>query len=92
VAELAARVLGGGYVFEVEAFGVGVRPLLAHLAGVRYVSDHDGTLRVLADRDLRAELARAVVRGNGSLLRLSSVEPSLDAIYRHHFEQAHGTA
>jgi len=92
VPELAQNVLGAGYVFEVEVVGAGVRRLIAHLEGVREVTEDDGILRVLADRDLRAELAQAVVRSNGSLFRLSSAEPSLDAIYRHHFEPSHAAA
>jgi ABC-2 type transport system ATP-binding protein len=92
VAELAHRVLGGGHIFEVEIAGVAAKPLLAGISGIREVIEGAGGIRVVADRDLRAELARAVVNGSGTLLRLSRVEPSLDAIYRSYFEQRHGTA
>ena len=92
VGELARRDLGSGYVFEIELAGVAAKPCLDGVSGVREVREEQGVVRVLAERDLRAELARAVVEGGGALLGLSRVEPSLDAVYRRYFEQRHGTA
>jgi ABC-2 type transport system ATP-binding protein len=93
VADLARRVFGGVYIFELElAGGVDAGSLFAALAGVRQVTKADGVTRVLADRDIRAELARATIAAGAELRRLVSVEPSLDAIYRHYFEGRHGTA
>jgi ABC-2 type transport system ATP-binding protein len=42
--------------------------------------------RMIADRDVRPDAARAVVAANGSLRRLSVDEPSLDAIYARYFK------
>ena len=42
--------------------------------------------RLLADRDVRAPAAAAVVNAGGSLRRLSLEEPSLDAIYNGYFQ------
>jgi ABC-2 type transport system ATP-binding protein len=92
VAALAARVLGGGYAFELEVAGIAAWPRLSGIAGVREVTEHGDAVRVLAERDVSGELARAVIEGGGSPKRLGRAEPSLDAIYRHYFEQHHGTA
>jgi len=93
VAELAQRVLGGGYVYEVEAQGGGVERALAAVEGARQVTkEGEGRFRILADRDIRAALARGVVAAEGALLRLAAFEPSLDTVYRHYFEARHGTA
>jgi ABC-2 type transport system ATP-binding protein len=92
VPELAQRVLGGGYLYEVEAQGAGLQGVLAAVAGVQQVTESGGRFRILAARDLRADLARAVVGAGASLLRLSDMEPSLDTVYRHYFEGRHGTA
>ncbi|MDE2229697.1 MAG: ABC transporter ATP-binding protein [Alphaproteobacteria bacterium] len=93
VPDLARRVFGGVYIFELDLEGdVDAPSLFAALPGVRQATAADGTVRVLADRDVRAELARAAVAAGAALHRLVSVEPSLDAIYRHYFEGRHGTA
>ncbi len=92
VPELAQRVLGGGYIYEVEAQGE-VESVLAAVPGAQKVTREGRAFRVLAERDIRADLARAVVSSGASLLRLSDMEPSLDTVYRHYFEgRAHGTA
>jgi len=93
VPDLARRVFGGVYIFELDFDGdVDAVSLFSALPGVRQAFATDGTTRVLADRDVRAELARAVVASGALLRRLVSVEPSLDAIYRQYFESRHGTA
>ena len=93
VPELAQCVLGGGYVYEIEAQGGDVERTAAAVPGVRQVTKLGaGRLRVLADRDLRADLARAIVASGAGLLRLADLEPSLDTVYRHYFEGRHGTA
>jgi ABC-2 type transport system ATP-binding protein len=93
VSDLARRVFGGVYIFELDlAGGVDTANLFAALPGVRQATATDGTTRVLADRDVRADLARAAVAAGAEVRRLVSVEPSLDAIYRHYFEGRHGTA
>jgi ABC-2 type transport system ATP-binding protein len=92
VPELAQRVLGGGYIYEVEAQGAGIESVLKSVPGVQKVSASGAGFRVLAERDIRADLARAVVNSGAALLRLSELEPSLDTIYRHYFETPHGQA
>jgi ABC-2 type transport system ATP-binding protein len=42
--------------------------------------------RLIADRDVRSDAAKAVVNGGGALRQLSVDEPSLDAIYAHYFQ------
>jgi ABC-2 type transport system ATP-binding protein len=90
VAELARQVLGGGFVVEVEAgmpAGADLDGRLAAIPGVtsvaRVAADH---YRLTASRDVRPDAARAVVAANGSLMRLSVEEPSLEAIYARFFQ------
>jgi ABC-2 type transport system ATP-binding protein len=87
VPELARQVLGGGYHVEVEADGAGLTTTLAQVPGVRNV-DQTGPsrYRLLAEHDIRAEAARAVVNAGGALRQLSVAEPSLDAIYNRYFQ------
>jgi ABC-2 type transport system ATP-binding protein len=93
VPELAQRVLGGGYIYEVEASGGEVERVLSGVPGAQRVTREGNAFRVLAERDIRGELARAVVGSGAALLRLADMEPSLDTVYRHYFEgRAHGTA
>jgi ABC-2 type transport system ATP-binding protein len=86
VAELARQVLGAGFVVEVEASGTGLDRRLATIPGVTSVETLAADrFRMTADRDVRADAARAVVAANGSLRRLSVDEPSLEAIYARYF-------
>ena len=82
VAELAGQVLGAGFVVEVEAEGAGLDRRLATIPGVKRVETVAADrFRLVTDRDVRPEAARAVVAANGALRRLSLDEPSLEAIY-----------
>jgi ABC-2 type transport system ATP-binding protein len=93
VAELARQVLGGGFSIEVATAGPVPAAALGALPGVQQVVERGaGRALVIADRDLRAELARAVLAAGGALLQLVAIEPSLDTIYRRYFEGAHGHA
>jgi ABC-2 type transport system ATP-binding protein len=93
VPELASRVLGGGYIYEIEARCDGIERLCSGVRGAQQVMPQGGgRYRVLADRDIRADLAQAIVAARGELLRLTDLEPSLDTVYRHYFEGRHGTA
>ena len=93
VPELAQRVLGGGYLYEVEAAGGDVARVLSAVPGAQRVTPNGRGFQVLAERDIRGELARAVVASGAALLRLADMEPSLDTVYRHYFEgQVHGAA
>jgi ABC-2 type transport system ATP-binding protein len=93
VPQLAQRVLGGGYIYEVEVEKGDIEPVLAAVPGAKQVMRNFSGFRVLAERDIRGDLARAVVASGASLLRLADMEPSLDTVYRHYFEEhAHGAA
>ncbi len=95
VRELAAQVLGGGYTLQVDsdAENGALAALLGSVDGVSSVQAEDpGRFRVLALRDVRDAVARAMVNAGAPILRLASVEPSLDEIYRRYFEGIHGTA
>jgi ABC-2 type transport system ATP-binding protein len=89
VPELGREVLGGGYAVGVEAQGVGLAQRLALIPGVHGVEEQGaGRIRLLSDRDVRAEAAAEVVAAGGRLTRLSVEEPSLEAIYAGYFQQA----
>jgi len=93
VAELGREVLGGGYAVDVEAQGEGLKAKLAAVPGVRSVEETGpGKWRLLAESDVRADSAAAVVNGGGRLSRISVEEPSLEVIYNRYFQgkSAHG--
>jgi len=89
VAELARQVLGTGLVVDVEAgAATDLDARLGAIAGVtqvaRIAADH---YRLVTDRDVRPDIARAVVAANGALRRLSVDAPSLEAIYARFFQK-----
>ncbi|OGA33073.1 MAG: ABC transporter ATP-binding protein [Betaproteobacteria bacterium RIFCSPLOWO2_12_FULL_62_13b] len=95
VRELAAQVLGGGYTLKVDSDmeSGALAALLGSVDGVSSVqAEEPGRFRVLALRDVRDAVARAMVNAGAPILRLASVEPSLDEIYRRYFEEINGTA
>ncbi|HVA12544.1 MAG TPA: ABC transporter ATP-binding protein [Stellaceae bacterium] len=90
VEKLSQQVLGGGYGVEIEAAGSDLPRVFAGISGVlRVTQSGDGKYRLVASRDIRAELGSAIVASGGALLRLDHVEPSLDTVYRHYFEAQH---
>jgi ABC-2 type transport system ATP-binding protein len=87
VPDLGRQVLGGGYVVDIEADGVGLAERLALIPGVSGVENTGiGKLRLHADRDVRAEAAAEVVAMQGRLKYLGVQEASLEAIYTRYFE------
>lgn len=89
VAELARKVLGAGFVVEVEAEGADLDRRLAAVPGVTAVEIvAPNRYRLTAERDVRPGAARAVVAAAGALTRLSVDEPSLEAIYARYFQPA----
>ena len=87
IGELGRQVLGGGYAVEVEADGAGLSAQLAKVPGVKSVEEvGPGKWRLLAEHDVRAAAAAAVVGAGGMLTRLSVEEPSLEAIYSRYFQ------
>ena len=93
VPELARQVLGTGLVVDVEAdAATDLDARLGAIGGVTSVSriaaDH---YRLVTDRDVRPDIARAVVAANGALRRLSVDAPSLEAIYARFFQKQAAT-
>jgi len=90
VPELARKVLGAGFVVEVEADAPNDTDLAQRFSAVPGVTAVERVaadrFRLTADRDVRPEAARAVVAANGALRRLSVDEPSLEAIYTRFFQ------
>jgi ABC-2 type transport system ATP-binding protein len=87
VPQLAVKVLGAGFVVEVEAEGLGIARRLAMIPGVTQVETlATDRFRMTAERDVRPDAARAVVAVDGSLRKLSVDEPSLEAIYARYFQ------
>ena len=89
VPELAREVLGTGLVVDVEAdAATDLDARLGAIAGVtqviRVAANH---YRLVTDRDVRPDIARAVVAANGALHRLSVDAPSLEAIYARFFQK-----
>jgi ABC-2 type transport system ATP-binding protein len=93
VAELAREVLGSGLVVDVEADAAAdLDARLGAITGVtavtRVAADH---YRLVTDRDVRPDIARAVVAANGALRRLAVDTPSLEAIYARFFQKQAAT-
>jgi ABC-2 type transport system ATP-binding protein len=87
VPDLGREVLGGGYVVDIEAEGVGLPERLALIPGVSGVEKTGiGKLRLHADRDVRPEAAAEVVAMHGRLKYLGVQEASLEAIYTRYFQ------
>jgi ABC-2 type transport system ATP-binding protein len=92
VTDLAHRVLGGGYVIDVEALGAGVRDRLGAISGVVRVHVLGPELyRVDCDRDLRSEIARELAPAF-ELLGIRFAEPSLTEVYSRYFDEVRHAA
>jgi len=94
VSELAQQVLGGGYLVDLDVEmppGADVERRLRDIAGITSVQRFGQfRYRIAATRDVRPEVARAVVGAGGSLTKLSVEEASLDAIYTRYFQRQAG--
>jgi ABC-2 type transport system ATP-binding protein len=86
VKELGQQVLGAGHAAHVEAEGVDVEAKLRGVSGVRTVERDGRGWNLIADRDVMADVAQAIVQDGGRLQRLAATEPSLEAIYARYFE------
>jgi ABC-2 type transport system ATP-binding protein len=87
VGELANQVLGGNRYVRVQAERLDVADVLRAIQGVQSVERAEPGYRVLADRDVRADIAQAVVQAGASLMTLDESAPSLDVIYNQYFQQ-----
>ena len=93
VLELSAAVLGAGFNLALKVRNADPARLLAGIPGLlRVIDDGEGDYRVVADRDVRAAVARSLIAGGATLLKFDALEPSLDSIYRDYFEGQHGEA
>lgn len=92
VTELAARVLGGGHVIDIEARGAAIGDQLAAIPGVVRVHPLGGDrFRVDCQRDLRAEIARRLAAA-AELTGISFAAPSLNEVYNRFFEEVRDAA
>jgi ABC-2 type transport system ATP-binding protein len=96
VTELAGSVLGGGHVIDVEARGGDLAGRLAAMPGVVRVQPlgpgpDSQRCRVDCQRDLRAEIARALAP-QVELVGIHFAAPSLNEVYNRYFEEARDAA
>jgi ABC-2 type transport system ATP-binding protein len=95
VTELAGRVLGGGYVIDVEARGGSagsVHNRLGAIPGIVRVQTLGPDLyRVDCRSDLRAEIARRLA-GEVDLVGIRFAAPSLTEVYNRYFDEARDAA
>ncbi len=80
---------GGNYRIEVEIAQPNPKlmDILNKVPGVRKVETEGNLLLVNADSDLRAEIAKAVVQSDTSLIQMKIQEFSLDDIYMKYFHE-----
>jgi len=92
VTDLARRVLGGGYVIDVEARGAAVLDRLAAVSGVVRVQPLSlEQFRVDCEGDLRAEITRQLAP-TSDVLGIRFAEPSLNEVYTRFFNEVHDAA
>jgi ABC-2 type transport system ATP-binding protein len=92
VTDLAAEVLGGGHVIDLEARGADVAGQLAAIPGVVRVQPLGSDLyRVDCQHDLRGEIARRLGQ-SAELTGISFAAPSLNEVYNRYFEEARHAA
>jgi ABC-2 type transport system ATP-binding protein len=92
VTDLARRVLGGGYVIDVEARGSVVLDQLTAVPGVVRVQPLERELfRVDCERDLRSEIARRLAP-TCDVLGIRFAEPSLNEVYTRFFNEVRDAA
>jgi ABC-2 type transport system ATP-binding protein len=92
VTELAGRILGGGYVIDVEARGREIAHRLTAIPGVVRVQPlGPDRYRVDCQSDLRAEIARHLA-AEAELLGIQFAAPSLNEVYTRYFEEARDAA
>lgn len=89
VQELSRKVLGGAYRIFLQASGPAakLRRALQDLQGVSAVNQTDGLFEIEAQKDIRADIADAVIRAGGRLQSLNAETQSLDDIYTRYFEE-----
>lgn len=83
------KLAGGRYIIDVETTETAapVVDLVKKIKGVSSAEATDHILRVTADADLRAEIAKVVVQNNIPLIQIKAQEFSLDDIYMKYFRE-----
>jgi len=88
VRDLAAQVLGGGWVIDVATDLPDAEAAFRGVPEVQAVTQVEpGHWRIQARSDIRNAVAAAVLGARGTLLRIGLAEPSLAEIYRRTFEE-----
>jgi ABC-2 type transport system ATP-binding protein len=88
VPSLALQVLGGAYRIQLEARGGDLAQGIEGIEGVVGLQEGpDGHYVVESRKDLRADVAEAVIRGGGRLLSMRLEQPGLDEVYSHYFQE-----
>lgn len=89
VPELARKVLGGAYRIQLQADGPAVKlsRALQTLQDVNNVQVTNGTIEIEALKDIRADVAEAVIKAGGRLRSLNVESQSLDDIYTRYFDE-----
>ena len=92
VTDLAAAVLGGGHVIDIEARGADIPGQLAAIDGVVRVQRLGPDLyRVDCRHDMRAEIARRLGQ-SAELTGISFAAPSLNEVYNRYFRETRDAA
>jgi ABC-2 type transport system ATP-binding protein len=97
VTDLAAQVLGGGHVIDIEAKrieggGADIPGQLAAIEGVVRVQPFGPDIyRIDCQRDMRAEIARRLGQ-SAELTGISFAAPSLNEVYSRYFEETRHAA
>ncbi len=86
--ELAAKVGGNAVEIDLEAEAVDAKAVLSGLEGIETVSGTDGRWRVIANRDVRPEIARRVVENGGRLIALDAHRMGLSEAYNRYFRES----
>lgn len=86
--ELAAKVGGNAVEIDLEAQAVDAKAVLSGLEGIETVSGTDGRWRVIANRDVRPEIARRVVENGGRLIALDAHRMGLSEAYNRYFRES----
>jgi len=89
VAELAKKVADGAFHVDVEAEGVDVADAGKAVKGVNsIVAVNDNHWQISASRDVRADIARAIVAKGGALTALDAHQIGLGEAYNRFFKEA----
>lgn len=84
---LSKELTGKAFSIEVEVdlIGEGLLDSLKKVKGVVDVKVDDRFIRIYAEEDVRKAIARTIVEGGSSILRMQYFTPALDEIYLRYF-------